>query len=156
VRRIDPNIPMAEIKPMSAYVGDSVARRRFFTTALGVFAALALTLAIVGLYGALAFSVAQRTREIGVRVALGAQRDAVLGMVLREGLRVTGFGLAVGALGALAATRVLSTMLYGVGPRDAATFGLTAVLLVGIALIASYVPARRALAVDPVEALRQE
>jgi ABC-type antimicrobial peptide transport system permease subunit len=100
--------------------------------------------------------VAQRTREIGVRVALGAQRDAVLGMVLREGLRVTGFGLAVGALGALAATRVLSTMLYGVGPRDAATFGLTAVLLVGIALIASYVPARRALAVDPVEALRQE
>ena len=156
VRRVDPNVPMAEVKPMSAYLGDTVARRRFFTTALGVFAGLALTLAIVGLYGALAFSVAQRTREIGVRVALGAQREAVLAMVLREGLRVTGFGLAVGALAAFAATRVLSTMLFGVGPRDAATFGLTAAVLVAIALVASYVPARRALAVNPVDALRQE
>jgi putative ABC transport system permease protein len=156
VRRIDPGLPLADLKPMSEYVGDSVARRRFFTTTLGVFAAVALVLAMVGLYGALAFSVSQRTQEIGVRVALGAQRDAVLRMVLREGLRVTLFGLAAGAVTAFAATRVLSTMLFGVGPRDLTTFGVTAVALVLIAVVASYVPARRALAVDPVEALRRE
>jgi putative ABC transport system permease protein len=156
VRRIDPLLPMAEVKPMTDYLGDSVARRRFFTATLGIFASVALVLAMVGLYGALAFSVNQRTREIGVRVALGAQRDAVLRMVLREGLQVTFFGLAVGAVAALAVTQVLSTMLYGVSPRDGMTFALTAIALVVIAVVASYVPARRALSVDPVEALRQE
>jgi ABC-type antimicrobial peptide transport system permease subunit len=123
---------------------------------LGVFAVMALLLASIGIYGVLSYMVGQRTREIGVRMALGAQRFDVLSMVLRDGARMTMVGVIIGLVGALGLTRLMATMLFGVKPTDPITFISVAVLLSAIALMACYLPARRAMKVDPMEALRHE
>jgi len=133
-----------------------VAAERFWMRALGIFATLALVLAVVGIYGVVSYAVAQRTHEIGVRMALGAQRTDVLGMVIRQGMVTTVGGVIVGVLGAVAATRLLSSLLYGVEATDPMTFATVSLVLVGIAVLASYIPARRAARVDPLIALRSE
>jgi predicted permease len=139
-----------------AVVADSIASQRFSVILLGAFAGLALLLAGTGIYGVLSYLVGQRTREIGVRMALGAQRLDVLRMVLQDGARMTMTGTAIGIVAALGLTRLMASMLFGVKPTDPITFGLVAVVLCGIALLAGYVPARRAAKVDPMVALRYE
>ena len=156
VRALDANQPFADPKPLDAYLSRSVAQRRFSMTLLGVFSTLALVLAALGIYGVLAYSVAQRTREIGVRMALGARDSTVAGMVVREALRVVGVGLVIGVVGAVALTRVLATLLYDVSPTDPLTFAGVTLALGAVAVTASYFPARRAARVDPIVALRQE
>ena len=155
VRALNPNQPLADVKPLDAYLGHSVAQRRFSMTLLTIFSAVALLLAAVGIYGVLAYSVAQRTREIGVRMALGARDTTVARMVVREALGVVGVGLAIGVAGALALTRVLASLLYEVSPTDPLTFVGVALVLGAVAVAASYLPARRAARVDPIVALRQ-
>jgi predicted permease len=156
VRATDANQPFADPKPLDAYLSQSVAQRRFSLTLLGVFSGLALVLAALGIYGVLAYSVAQRTREIGIRMALGARDSTVARMVVREALGVVGVGLAVGVAGAVALTRVLGTLLYDVSPTDPLTFTAVTLALGAVAVTASYFPARRAARVDPIVALRQE
>jgi len=141
---------------MERTVADSIAGKRFTMTLLGVFAMMALLLASIGIYGVLSYMVGQRTREIGVRLALGAQRLDVLRMVLKDGARMTLIGIVLGLLGALGLTRLMASMLFGIRPTDPLTFGAVAVLLSAIALLACYLPARRAMKVDPIEALRHE
>ena len=140
----------------SEVVADSIASQRFSVILLGAFAGLALLLAGTGIYGVLSYLVGQRTREIGVRMALGAQRLDVLRMVLQDGARMTLAGTAIGIVAALGLTRLMASMLFGVKPTDPITFGLVAVVLCGVALLAGYVPARRAAKVDPMVALRYE
>jgi putative ABC transport system permease protein len=156
VHALDPNQPFADPKPLDAYLSQSVAQRRFSMTLLGVFSGLALVLAALGIYGVLAYSVAQRTREIGVRMALGAPETTVAAMVVREALGVVGVGLVVGIAGAVGLTRVLATLLYDISPTDPLTFGAVTLALGAVAVAASYFPARRAARVDPIVALRQE
>jgi len=156
IRSLDANQPFADPKALDTYLGQSVAQRRFSMTLLGVFSAIALVLAAVGIYGVLAYSVAQRTREIGVRMALGARDTTVATMVVREALGVVGIGLAIGIAGALVLTRVMASLLYDVSPTDPVTFVGVTVALGAVALLASYLPARRAAGVDPIVALRQE
>jgi len=141
---------------MAKTVADSISSKRFTMVLLGVFALLALLLASIGIYGVLSYMVGQRTREIGVRLALGAQRLDVLRMVLRDGVGMTLVGVAIGLIGALGLTRLMASMLFGVKPTDPITFAGVALLLSAIALLACYVPARRAMKVDPIEALRHE
>jgi ABC-type antimicrobial peptide transport system permease subunit len=134
----------------------AISRERFQALLLGLFAALALSLACVGLYGVLSYSVVQLTHEIGVRMALGAQRVDVLKLVIRQGMWLTFAGLAIGIVAGSFATRVLSDLLFGVTPRDPLTFAGVPALLLLVAFLACYVPARRATKVDPLEALRYE
>ena len=141
---------------MEKNVADSISDKRFTMVLLGVFALLALLLASIGIYGVLSYMVGQRTKEIGVRMALGAQRFDVLRMVLRDGARMTTIGVIVGLIGAFALTRLMASMLFGVRATDPLTFVAVAALLSAIALLACYVPARRAMKVDPLEALRHE
>jgi putative ABC transport system permease protein len=156
LRELDPNMPMAQLRTVEAAMAEAVATRRFVMMLLAGFAALAVALAAIGIYGVLAFLVGERTRELGIRFALGADRRTVIGMVLRQSLRYVLPGLALGALGALALTRMLQAQLFGVEPTDPVTFGAVIALLLAVALLASWVPARRAASVQPVEALRQE
>jgi putative ABC transport system permease protein len=156
VKRIDPEMPVDEITPLQEVLRSSVAEPRFRTLVLAAFAMMAIGLASVGVYGLMSYSVTQRTREIGIRVALGAQRRQVMLPVLREGMTLAIAGVAVGIAGSLAATQVLGKFLFGVTATDPLTYTLGAVLLLGVALLASYIPSRRALAVDPVTALRAE
>ena len=144
------------VEPMHGLVLASVAAPRFRRLLLAGFAAIALTLALVGIYGLISFGVTQRTRELGVRVALGAQRTDIVGMVLREGMLLTIAGVALGLAGALAASRLLEGMLYDVPATDPATFVGVSLLLVVTAAIANYLPARRAAKVDPAIALQAE
>jgi putative ABC transport system permease protein len=141
---------------MNQLLSDSVATRRFTLILLGLFSALALVLAAIGIYGVISYTVAQRTRDIGIRMALGASQSQVLRDVLGLGVRLTGMGLALGLTGALVATRALSSLLYGVGSADAVTFTAVSLVLMIVALFASYLPARRAMRVDPIVALRYE
>ena len=141
---------------MEKSVADSISSKRFTMTLLGVFALLALLLAGIGIYGVLSYMVGQRSKEIGVRMALGAQKFDVLRMVLKDGARMTLTGIVLGVIGALALTRLMGTMLYGVRPTDPLTFVSVAALLGAIAMLACYVPARRAMKVDPMEALRHQ
>jgi ABC-type antimicrobial peptide transport system permease subunit len=133
-----------------------MATQRSVLALLGAFAVLAVLLAAIGLHGVIAYSVSQRTREIGVRIALGAQTDDVMGLVLRQGFALAIAGLAIGVAGSLTATRVLETLLYGVQPQDPVTLGAVGALLFAIAVVASYTPARRAARVDPIDALRAD
>lgn len=154
VRRIAPRNPVYDIQPMTVRMASASAQARFSATLLGMFATVALVLAMMGIYGVMSFGVAQRTREIGIRVALGADRNRVLGLVLREGAVLAVIGVAIGGVAALSFTRLLRTMLYEVSVTDAPTYALMIVLLAAAVLIATWIPARRAASVNPVSALR--
>ena len=156
VRGVDRDLPVFGETSMTKVAAESVSRRKFAMQLVGLFGVLALLLAGVGIYGVIAYSVTQRTREIGIRVALGASRSAILRWVLKQGMILTVAGVVVGLLGAVALTRLLRSLLFGVGPTDLVTFGVLATLLTVVALIACYVPARRATKVDPLVALRNE
>jgi ABC-type antimicrobial peptide transport system permease subunit len=155
VRATDKDQPVDKVTTMSSMVRKSIGERRFYMQLLAMFAALAFILASVGVYGVVSYSIAQRTREIGIRVALGAQSRDVLGLVLKEALRLTALGVTLGLAGAFAATRVLRSLLFEVKPTDPATFICLSLLLALVALLASYLPARRATKVDPLVALRE-
>jgi putative ABC transport system permease protein len=156
VSGVDPNIGIDAILPMNRLEASSVARERFYAVVLGAFAAVAGVLAAIGIYGVLAYSVMQRTQEIGIRMALGAQRAQVLALVLRKGVILTTIGVALGLAGAVAGTRLLQGMLFGITPLDPTTFLAVALMFGLVATVASYVPARRATKVDPMVALRSE
>jgi predicted permease len=156
VRSLDPALPLFGVEPLTETVAGSLGQRRFTMLVLGVFAALALALAAIGVHGVLSYSVAQRTREIGIRMALGADRPTVRALVMRQGARLAAAGVALGLAGGLATTRVLATLLYGVSPNDPLTFGGVALALGLVAVVASWLPARRATGVDPIVALRSE
>jgi predicted permease len=156
VRQVDPQLVVDNMATMEQRLSASVARPRFYATLVGVFAFIAVVLAAVGIYGVLAYAVSQSTREIGIRIALGAPRLGVLRLVLSQGVAIAGAGIVVGLAGAAALTRSLTTLLFDLTPFDPATFTAVALLLAAVALIACYVPARRAMTVDPIVALRQE
>ena len=156
IRALDPNLPVTEVSTLIEYLGVSLFPARAAATLLAILGLVALLLASVGIYGIMSYSVGRRAREIGIRMALGAQRRDVLGLVVGQGMRVIGVGVAVGLAGALALTRFLSTWLYGISATDPVTFAGTPLLLAGVALVASYLPARRAARVDPIVALRYE
>jgi ABC-type antimicrobial peptide transport system permease subunit len=147
---------ISEIETLDAHLSDMLAPQRFGLVMLGLFAGIALTLAAVGIYGLLQYSTTQQTHDIGIRMALGARRADVLRAVLGHGLRLTLVGVALGLAGALALTRFLSHLLYGVPPTDPLTYVGVSVLMISIALLASYLPARRAAGVDPMVSLRYE
>jgi putative ABC transport system permease protein len=153
---LDPELPAFEFKTMEQRLSDSLARRRFATFLLGVFAIVALTLAAIGIYGVMAYSVSQRTQEIGIRMALGAQPGRIAMLVVRQSVLLVTLGTATGLAGAFALTRVMASLLYGVNATDLRTFAVPPLVLGGIALLASYFPARRAALVDPTVALRSE
>ena len=156
VQAVDPTLPIESVAPMRSFIDDSVAQPRFRTTLLGLFGAAALLLAVLGIYGVISYSVGRRTREVGIRLALGAAPADVLRMVLAEGLAVVGLGLALGLVGAFLATRSLSSLLFEVSRLDAGSWAGVAALLLLAGLAASWLPARRATRVDPVSALRAE
>ena len=156
VRDVDPDQPLYHVATLQQVLSESVAPRRFNMLLLGIFAGIALTLATVGIYGVMAFSVTQRTHEIGIRMALGAKRSDVLGMVVRQGLKLALIGVVSGIVGALVLTRFLSSLLFGVKPTDPLTFAAVSLILSAVALVACYIPAYRATKVDPMVALRYE
>jgi len=154
IQAVDPEMPVYDVSSMDQRLYGSLARQRFSMSLLGVFAVIALVLAAIGVYGVMAYSVNQRTHEIGVRMALGAHPGAILRLVIRQALILASLGVVVGLIGAFAFTRVLSSLLFGVGARDLFTFAVTPLLLGAIASLASYIPARRAAKVDPMIALK--
>jgi putative ABC transport system permease protein len=156
VTAIDPDQPIYNIRTMDEIRSESVAPERLNLTLLSIFAGIALVLAIVGIYGVMSYTVTQRTHEIGIRMAIGAQPRDVFRMVIRQGVMLALIGVAFGLVGAFALTRLMTTMLFGVTPTDPATFAGIAVLLTGVALVACYIPGRRATKVDPVVSLRYE
>jgi putative ABC transport system permease protein len=156
IRSLDPLIPVYGVAPLSSLIRESASERVFVTRLLSAFAAAALLLAAVGLYGLVAYSVAERTREVGVRVALGARRSDVLRLMLSGGLRLIGAGVLAGLLAAVAGARVLTTLIFGVRATDPLTLGSAVGLLVAVGLVAHAVPLRRALRIDPASALRAE
>jgi predicted permease len=156
VSAIDATLPITQVRTMEEVLSDAQSKPRFLTLALTLFAGVALVLAAVGIYGVISYSVAQRTKEFGIRMALGAQHRKVVGLVLRHGLLLASIGLGAGLIGALALTRFLSGFLFGITATDPATFAVVSLLLAGIAVLASYIPARRATQVDPLVALREE
>lgn len=156
VESLNPNVPVHGISSMDEIIAKSVADRRFALELLGVFAVVALLLAAVGIYGVMSYSFSQRTHEVGVRIALGAQRIDILRLALGEGMQIVAIGLGAGLAGAAAVTRVFRSMLFGVGPGDPATLLAASAILGGVALCACYIPARRATRVDPLVTLREE
>jgi predicted permease len=156
VLQVDPDEPIAQVQSMDAVLSASLGHWRFNMTLLAAFAALALVLASVGIYGVLSYSVSRRVREIGIRMALGAGRREVMKLVVGEGMATALIGIAAGLAAAVALTRLLASMLYGVRPTDPMTFLASALLLAAVSLLASYIPARRATKVDPMAALRHE
>jgi len=156
VRAIDPELPVYDVKSMDQLLSAMIAQRRFSMALLGTFAGLALLLGLVGVYGVTSYLVAQRTREVGLRLALGAQPGELVRMVVRQGMGVAAAGIGVGLLGALAVTRLMAGLLYGVSPTDAATLAAVTALLALATLLANYVPARRAARVNPIVALRSD
>jgi putative ABC transport system permease protein len=156
VQQIDPSLSVLNVQTLNERVQNSLGGERTQATLLGSGGVLALLLAAVGLYGVMSYSVAQRTREIGIRMALGAGRGNVMGLVLKQGLTLVTAGIVLGLGSAFAVTRLLASLLFGVSAVDPITFAGTSVLLIAVALTASYVPARRATKVDPIIALRYE
>ena len=154
ISAVDPDQPVTRIQTVDELVEASRAQARFITLLLGAFSATALVLAIIGIYGVLAYSVTQRQHELGIRLALGAQRTDVLLLVLKQGLLLAVAGVAIGLIAALLLTNLMASMLYHVGARDLATFALTPLIFLAIALLASYLPARRTTKLDPMETLR--
>jgi putative ABC transport system permease protein len=153
---MDAQLPVAKIMTMDQGLRDSIAQPRFRAMLLGLFAALALVLGAIGLYSVMAYSVTQRTNEIGIRMALGANSGDVMKMIIREGSSIVVLGLAVGLAGAFGLTRLLASLLFGVGVSDPLTFAGVSILLAIVAMLACYLPARRATKVDPMIALRAE
>jgi putative ABC transport system permease protein len=153
---VNPNLPLAEVHSLEHFYNKSLARTSFTLVMLGVAGGMALLLEIVGIYGVIAYSVAQRTREIGIRIALGAQTQALTGMFVRHGLALTGVGIVCGLFTAIGIMRLMSSLLFGVSPVDPVTYCVVSLSVVAIAYLASYFPSRRATKVDPVEALRAE
>ena len=154
--QLDKDLPIENVRMMTQLVESSVAQRKLSVRLLGGFASVALLLAAIGLYGVLAYTVTQRTREIGIRAALGAQRSDVIGLVLRQGMKLAGLGILIGLAGAFVLTNFIRSLLFGVAPTDPLTFAVIPVLLATVALLACWLPARRAANVDPMEALRYE
>jgi putative ABC transport system permease protein len=153
---VDKDQPMYKIRTMQQVVGESQSSSKFTLALLGIFAAVAMGLAAVGIYGVISYTVAQRTREIGIRIALGAKRGDVLRLVVGQGTVLASAGVVVGLAGALALTRVMRSLLFGVSATDPTIFATAAVFLAAVALLASYIPARRAMSVDPTMSLRSE
>jgi putative ABC transport system permease protein len=156
VHSMDQEVPVFGVKTMDEYISATVAAPRFNATLLVVFAAVALVLTIVGLYGVMSYSVAQRTNEIGIRMALGAQSGDVLRLIVSQGFKLVLLGLGLGLAGAFALMSIISSLLFGVTWKDPLTFAIVAVLLAFVALLACYIPARRATRLDPLDALRYE
>ena len=156
VRKLNSENVVYDAKPMEEIIADSLAGQRFSMILLSVFAVIALLLSSIGIFGVISYAVAQRTREIGIRMALGAQRSVVLRLMLSEGMKMALVGVAIGVALALGLTRLLASQLYGVSVTDPITFTGVAIILVGVALCACYIPARRAMRVDPMVALRYE
>lgn len=156
VRTLDPNLPVSDVRLMQERVDAALVRDWFSVLLLGLFAALALVLALVGVYGVMAFSVAQRTREIGIRLALGATPSGILRLVLGQSFRLVLAGLAIGLGGSLALAGIIDRLLYDTGPRDPMTLAGVSLLLLAVAAVAALVPARRAARVEPVVTLRAE
>jgi hypothetical protein len=156
IHEFDPTITVVDVQTMADRMSGSLARQRFATVMLGAFAAFALILAVVGVYGVMSHLVAQGAHDIGVRMALGAERSKILRMVLRQGMELAGAGVILGLIGAAALTRVMEGLLFGVSTTDAITFSIVPIALIATALLATYLPALRATRVDPVVALRDE
>jgi putative ABC transport system permease protein len=156
VARVVPGIPMYRISTMQERVASQLEQSHFDTFLLTIFATTALLLAAIGIYGVLSYTVAQRTREIGIRIALGATQTDITKDVLSQGLLLTGIGAAIGLVGAMAASRLIASILFGIKPTDVVTFVAASLIMGTIALIASYLPARRASRVDPMVALRYQ
>jgi ABC-type antimicrobial peptide transport system permease subunit len=156
LHEIDPDLPVYNVRTMEQYLGADVARPQFNALLVEIFAGIALLQTMIGLYGVMAFSVAQRTREIGIRMALGAGTSTVLGLVVKQGLILTGIGIFLGLGLAFLLSRTMESLLYGVTATDPLTFALVPVVLALTGILACLVPARRAAGVDPMEALRSE
>src|SRR5262249_45003809 len=156
IQAVDPTIPVFGIQKMDAIVATSLAARRFALEILGIFAIVAFLLACVGIYGVMANAISQRTGEIGLRMALGARRSDILRIVLSEAGLIVVVGVGAGLLGSLVLTRFLQTLLFDIKPTDPLTFGALTILLAGVALLASFIPARKASRIDPLVALRHE
>ena len=156
IRALDRDMPIADVKTMDQYVSDSVAAPRFNTILLGSFAALALILAAVGIFGVISYSVAQRTQELGIRRALGARTGNVMALVLGQGMGLTAIGVAIGLAGAFVLARLLQSLLFGIASTDPITYAAVAAVLSSVAFVASFLPARRAARIDPMVALRHE
>jgi ABC-type antimicrobial peptide transport system permease subunit len=156
LQRVDKDQPASDIRTLEQVAGQPIAQQRMVMALLGAFACLALALSALGIYGVVSYSVARRTREIGVRVALGAHPASVLLLVIGDGGRLLAIGIAIGVAAALALTRLLADLLYGVRPTDSPTFIVGVLVLTAASLLACYIPARRAMRVDPIEVLRQE
>jgi putative ABC transport system permease protein len=156
VYAVDPNLPLSGVRTLDQIVAKSISQPRFYVTLLGIFAAVALVLAAIGIFGVLSYAVAQRTREIGIRMALGAQEGSVVRLVVRQAMTLVMAGVVVGTAAALLLSQTMTKMLFSVKPTDPVTFGAVAITLNGVALLACYVPARRATRVDPIVALRAE
>jgi putative ABC transport system permease protein len=156
VAAVNKETPIYDVRTMDEIVSDSMSGPELDTFLLGAFGLLALLMAVAGIYAVMSYSVAQRTHEIGIRVALGAKKSDVLQLVVGQGMTLALIGAGLGIVGALALTRFMSSLLYGVNPTDAATFAAAALILTGVAILACYIPARRATKVDPMVALRYE
>src|SRR4030095_13910986 len=150
IREIDPLLPVAAVRPLEDVFAESIARPRLTASATSAVAGAALLLAALGVYGIVAYSVSQRAREFGIRVALGAKPSQIIGMVVNQNLRIVAIGLALGLVAAIPATRLLRGMLFQVGPNDPATFIAIGAILAAVAMVAAYVPARRGTQIDPV------
>jgi putative ABC transport system permease protein len=156
IQTIDKDQPVADVRTMQSWIDELTARSRFGTLLLTIFAALALVLAAIGIYGVMSYSVTQRTHELGIRIALGAQTRDVLKLILGRGFALTLIGVALGLAASFALTRVMSSLLFGVSATDPVTFVGLSILLIAVALVACYIPTRRAMKVDPMVALRNE
>jgi len=155
IQSVDPTLPVFNIRSMNDVMDVSIAPRRFSAELVGVFAAVAMLLSSIGIYGLLVYMVGQRSREIGIRVALGAQRSDILTLILGKGLLLVGVGIAIGLVLASAAAPLIATLLYGVHPFDVTVFVTVPLILLVVAFLATYIPARRATIVDPIIALHE-